>query len=199
MDAIKYHAITKDIPKQLVFDAGVLYRNFVSPSEPGEIVGATRGGSEFNFNPEIREVEVDGVPGPVKGFKRVVRIEATITINMLSLTKENLKHAIAGGVVEDGGEDFPDHEKITAKQIDDDSYLDNLTLVAKTGNGKPVIFMIENALSNDAWGVNTEDQNEANPAATFLAHFDPEKLEEVEDPMDAVPFAIYWPKGDPVI
>ena len=96
--SLKYHAITADTPKQIVFDAGVVYRNFVSPSEPGELIGATRGGSEFNLTLEQREIEADGVPGPLKGFKRIVRVEATLTVNMLALSLDNLKAAIAGGV-----------------------------------------------------------------------------------------------------
>jgi len=192
--SLKYHAITADTPKQIVFDAGVVYRNFVSPSEPGELIGATRGGSEFNLTLEQREIEADGVPGPLKGFKRIVRVEATLTVNMLALSLDNLKAAIAGGVSAAGGTDFPDHSVITGKQITDASYFDNLALVARTGSGKPAIFVIENALADGNLSISLSDQDEANPSVTFVAHFDPADLETNADPFEALPFKIYWPE-----
>lgn len=191
---MKYHGITADTPKQIVFDAGVVYRNFVSPSEPGDLLGATRGGSEFNLTLEQREIEADGVPGPLKGFKRIVRVEATLTVNMLSLSLDNLKHAIAGGVSEAGGVEFPDHSVITGAQITDSSYFDNLALVARTGSGKPAIFLIENALADGTLGISLTDQDEANPSVTFVGHFDPADLETNDDPFDNLPFKIYCPE-----
>ncbi len=190
---MKYHAITADTPKQIIFDAGVVYRNFVSPEEPGELLGATRGGSQFNLNLEQREIEADAVPGPVKGFKRLRWVEASVTVNMLSLTLDNLKAAIPGGVSEPGQNGFEGYDKVTAKQITDDSYLDNLALVARTGAGRPAILVIENALADGTLGISLVDDDESNPAVTFTAHFAPEVLETLDDPFDALPFGIYWP------
>lgn len=193
-EALKNHALTANLPESIIFDAGVLYKNFVSPAEPGEILGATRGGSEFNLNAETREVEVDGAPGPVKGLKRFVRIEPAITINLLSLTKKNLLMAIPGAKSTPGGEGFEDYDVITGGQITDESYFDNLTLVAKTGAGKPIIFMIENALADGALSISTTDQDESNPAITFNAHFDPAELASLSDLFANLPFRIYYPK-----
>lgn len=192
---LKYHAITADLPKNLIFDAGVLYKNFKSPSEPGEVLGATRGGSEFNLNAEIREIEADGVPGPVKGLKRVSRAEPSININLLALTMENLKMAIPGAKSSTAGEGFDDYDVITSGQITDDSYFENLALVARTGAGKPVIVIIENALADGDLSISFADNDEANPSITFAGHYDPAVLETQSDPIDNMPFKIYYPKA----
>lgn len=195
-EALKTHALTANLPESIIFDAGVLYKNFVSPAEPGDILGATRGGSEFNLNAEMREVEVDGAPGPVKGLKRFVRVEPAITINLLSLTKDNLLMAIPGAVDAAGGEDFEGYDVITSGQIKDEHYFDNIAMVARTGSGKPIIFVIENALADGNLSLSLADQDEANPSITFQAHFDPAKLESASDLMENLPFKIYYPKKE---
>lgn len=197
VDAMKYHALTANLPESIIFDAGVLYKNFVSPAEPGEILGATRGGSEFALNAEFREVEVDGAPGPVKGLKRLVRLEPAITMNLLSLTKENLQMAIPGATSTPGDEAFEDYDVITGGQIKDEHYFDNLALVARTGAGKPIIFVIENALADGNLSVGFADNDESNPAVTFGAHFDPAELENQNDLFENLPFKIYYPKATP--
>ncbi len=193
-DTLKHHALTADLPESIIFDAGVLYKNFVSPAEPGDRIGATRGGSEFTLNAEFRDIEVDGVPGPVKGLRRLVRVAPTMTINLLSLTKDNILLAIPGASAEAGKTDFTDYDVITGGQITDESYFDNLALVARTGSGKPVIFVIENALADGNLSLSFADQDEANPSITFQAHFDPADLESAEDLFENLPFKIYYPK-----
>jgi len=193
-EALKTHALTANLPESIIFDAGVLYKNFTDPTDPGTVLGATRGGSEFALNAEIREVEVDGAPGPVKGLKRYTRIAPTMTINLLSLTKDNLLLAIPGSAEEAGKTNFTDYDVITGGQITDESYFDNLALVARTGSGKPVIFVIENALADGNLSLSFADQDEANPSITFQAHFDPADLESAEDLFENLPFKIYYPK-----
>lgn len=193
-EALKTHALTANLPESIIFDAGVLYKNFVSPAEPGDRIGATRGGSEFALNAEFRDIEVDGVPGPVKGLRRLVRVAPTMTINLLSLTKDNILLAIPGASAEAGETDFTDYDVITGGQITDESYFDNLALVARTGSGKPVIFVIENALADGNLSLSFADQDEVNPSITFQAHFDPADLESAEDLFENLPFKVYYPK-----
>jgi len=189
----RFHAITAKTPEHLIFDAGVVYKNFVDLSNFGEEMGATRGGSEWNAGIEKRNIEVDGIPGPTKGFTRIVRVEPTMTINLLSLNSQNLKDSIPGAKLEDGEEGFENYKKLTIKQITDDDYIDNIALIARTGSGRMAIFVIENVLADGGFGISFVDQDESNPAVTFQAHFDPAKLEAVDDPMDAIPAYIIYP------
>jgi len=196
VDTLKHHALTADLPESIIFDAGVLYKNFKSPAEPGDILGATRGGSEFALNAECRDIEVDGVPGPVKGLRRLVRVAPTMTINLLSLTKDNLMMAIPGATSEAGGTGLEGYDVITGGQVTDEHYFDNIALVARTGSGKPVIFVIENALADGNLSISLADQDEANPSITFQAHFDPSALENQNDLFENLPFKIYYPKKE---
>ncbi|MBA7587176.1 hypothetical protein ES708_29194 [subsurface metagenome] len=59
-------------------------------------MGATRGGNEFNLNREIRDIEVDGVRGSVKGLRRRTVCRPQITCNLIELSLDNLIKAIAG-------------------------------------------------------------------------------------------------------
>jgi len=47
-------------------------------------------------------MEADGAKGPVKGMRRVEEVVATIRANMLELTAENLKRALAGAIYTGG-------------------------------------------------------------------------------------------------
>jgi len=83
-----------DTPDRIFVDAGAVYLNYGLPSE--RLLGATRGGNEFNLNREIRDIEVDGVRGSVKGLRRRVVCRPQITCNLIELSLDNLLKAIAG-------------------------------------------------------------------------------------------------------
>lgn len=81
-------------PDRIFVDAGAVYLNYGLPSE--RLLGATRGGNELNLNREIRDIEVDGVRGSVKGLRRRTVCRPQITCNLIELSLDNLLKAIAG-------------------------------------------------------------------------------------------------------
>lgn len=81
-------------PERIFVGAGAVYLNYGLSTE--RLLGATRGGNEWNLNREIRDVEVDGVKGPTKGLERVVVVRPQITCNLIELSLDNLLKAIAG-------------------------------------------------------------------------------------------------------
>jgi len=83
-----------DTPDRIFVDAGAVYLNYGLSSE--RLLGATRGGNEFNLNREIRDIEVDGVRGSVKGLRRRTVCRPQITCNLIELSLDNLLKAIAG-------------------------------------------------------------------------------------------------------
>jgi len=86
--------LNADTPGRIFVDAGAVYLNYGLPDE--RLLGATRGGNEFNLNREIRDIEVDGVRGSVKGLRRRTVCRPQITCNLIELSLDNLLKAIAG-------------------------------------------------------------------------------------------------------
>lgn len=92
------HGVSTDSADRILIDAGAIYFGFKSADNPGTLLGATRGGNSFELARTIRRMEADGAKGPVKGLKRLEEVVATIKANMLELTAENLRRAIAGAI-----------------------------------------------------------------------------------------------------
>lgn len=120
-------------PKRIFVDAGAVYLNYGLSDE--RLLGATRGGNEFNLNREIRDIEVDGVRGSVKGLRRRTVCRPQITCNLIELSLDNLLKAIAGA----------NQDESNYQEAIEGEYVD-------VGDNAQVIF----ALTNDLIVENTE-------------------------------------------
>jgi len=99
---VSKHGVSTDSPDRILIDSGALYFDFIDADSPGTLLGATRGGNSFELARTIRRMEADGARGPVKGLRRIEEVVATIKANMLELTAENLRRAIAGSIYSSG-------------------------------------------------------------------------------------------------
>ncbi len=93
--------VSSSTPERIIIDAGAVYIDYGLGTQ--RLLGATRGGNEFNTNRVARNIEVDGPKGPVKGMKRVSEVGPQITANLIELSVENLIAAIAGANQSDRG------------------------------------------------------------------------------------------------
>lgn len=175
----KYHGVTTETVKRLFLDAGAVYLNYGETEE--RLLGATNDGNTFTIEQDVREIEVDGARGPVKGLRRIIEVRAQIVANLLELTAENLKTALAGSTMED----YPDgeektHDKISRKlTIADTDYIGNVALVGEiSGSQEPVICIIKNALVDGNFNIDTADKEEAGLEVTFTGHFDPADMDD---------------------
>lgn len=100
--AVAKHGVTTDSPDRIMVDAGAVYLGFLDATNPGTLLGATRGGNSFELARIIRQMQADGAKGPVKGLRRVEEVVATIKANMLELTAGNLRRAIADAIYSSG-------------------------------------------------------------------------------------------------
>jgi hypothetical protein len=91
--------LNANTPDRIMVDAGAIYLNYGLTTE--RLLGATRGGNEFNLNRTVRDVEVDGVMGSTKGLRRVVEVRPQLTCNLIELSLDNLLKAIAGASSEE--------------------------------------------------------------------------------------------------
>lgn len=169
--------LDKKIPAEalegIVIDAGIVIKNY---EENGQTtIGITRGGSTFNVEPEWKDIERDGNRGPEKGLKRLINLLATLSVNMMNLSPENIKDAIAVADVE-GDEVKP---KLT---LEDSDYLSNITIIGEKLGGGFIQVTLYNALSTEGIEISFEDKEESVVETTFTAHFDP-----IEDDTEGAP------------
>jgi hypothetical protein len=174
--------IRTETVKNLILDAGVVYVNYGLADE--RILGATQGGNTFVVEREIKEIEVDGAKGKVKGLRRIITENAMLTTNLREMSASNIKLALAGStstdvMAADGVTKTHDSIK-SSGDISDADYLDNVALVAKvSGSNENVIIIVENALSDGGLTLNLEDKEENTTEVQFSAHYDPANLADV--------------------
>lgn len=164
--------------------------DFDSAVAAGKLLGATRGGGNFNAVPTLRQVEVDGVKGAAKGLEVIDAWDVNMTTNLLEVTVESLKTSLASA----NTEAVPGYTKITANNyISLADYIDNITwLGTLSGSSEPVIIQIYNALNTNGLGITTQDKNEVVTALTLRGHYE-------DDDLDSPPFAIFYPDDIGVI
>ncbi|MDD4919045.1 MAG: hypothetical protein PHE72_14710 [candidate division Zixibacteria bacterium] len=165
------NGLSSDTSSRILIDAGAIYTGFVDEDNPGICVGATRGGSRFTIEREIREIPVDGVMGPTKGLRRRNRDVATIEIYTMEMFPNNAQRFIAGADVDDSD---PDYSIITGGPVEDADFLDNIAVVGTVhGNDLPFIGIITNALPESPMTIPLAPNDEAVIAAKWTGHFDP--------------------------
>jgi hypothetical protein len=185
----RQHGVTSNTYKKFVIDSGAVYINY---GESGQaLLGATRGGNTFTIETEYREMPADGAKGPVKGSRRITRVDASLTVNLLEMSATNIERILTGSAVAD----YPvapgvkTHDSITRTlQVADADYFTNIALVGEvTGNSTyPAVFLLKNAISDGNFEIALTDAEEGVLAITFKAHFLPST-------MDSEPWEIRFP------
>jgi hypothetical protein len=189
---LKTTGYTANSPLHYLLDAGAVYKNLVydelTGDFTGEVLGATSGGNEFALAQETRVIEVDGLKGNGKGNTVIDSEVPTLTVNLKELTAQNIALALAGGNVDTSDTNY---DIITSKgKIELSDYLQNIAFVGRlSGSTKPVVIVIDNALSLEGLTITTADKAEAVVPVVFTGHYDENSVEAGE-----APFRIYWPK-----
>lgn len=190
--AVSTVGVTQNTPQRMLLDAGAIYKNLtyddLTGEFTGELLGATSGGNEFVVEIEQRAPEIDGVKSRIKGLKFVNSHEAHLVVNLKEITAQNIKLAIGPADVDESDENF---DIVTGRtSIQDGDYLDNIAFVGRlSGNDKPVVIQLQNALSAEGFSLTAEDDNEAVIPITFHAHA---SFEDAQAGKSA--YVIYYPK-----
>lgn len=181
------HGIRASTYENMLFGPGKAYYNgsmtaLTNPAEldrvnaallAAQTVGATRGGMSFSVTPEMRQIEVDGQRGAIKGSQVKDSEDAMLTVNFLEMTALNILRAVPGSTAEKYNDDFI---HITGGELVLASYIDNIMITTIHGMGArlfPTLIVIENGLATEGLEVALEDKNEAAPEVQFKAHYDP--------------------------
>lgn len=176
--------VTTETSKRMILDAGAVYVNYGEVDE--RLLGATREGSTFVVEQDIREIEIDGLRGPTKGFRRVIEEHVRLTVNLLEMTIENLELALVGSSSTSDGT----HDVLTRSLLMSDiSYVTNIAIVAdySDGSGNPVIIIVKNPLMDGELNLSMTDREESATELQFTGHFDPAVS------LDESPFEIRLP------
>ena len=86
------HGVSSSTPTRIALGPGKVYVDFGRSTEAE--MGAMLGGGEFRLNRGLHHVQPDGAKGKVKGLTFVDTVEATLTLNLLETTKDNLVRCI---------------------------------------------------------------------------------------------------------
>lgn len=186
--ALQKHGITEGTPSELMFKAGVVYKNlkFSGADWSGEVLGATSGGSKFSLIEEFADAEVDGALVKVKGLKVKVGETGTLETNVTEFKEDVIKaalHLVAGTKTADGYTSYT-----TKGLISDSDYLENIAFVGELTSGKQIIFILPNAFCTSGMEIEPKDKEQAVFALTFEAHAD------ISGDLDHLPVEIYYPE-----
>lgn len=174
--------------KNLLLDAGAVYKNFDKINYTGTLIGATQGGNQFRAVPNMRNIPIDGVKSEyVRGLTVIDSWEVSLTTNLLEVTRETLKLAL--GAIEEASTADGKYYSIKGKQyLYDNDYLDNVAYVGKiSGSKQPVIVIVKNAMNHGGLEISMEDASEGVLPVTLHGHQDSSDL-------DNPPFEILYPK-----
>jgi hypothetical protein len=180
--AVAKHGVTSNTPDRLLLDAGAIYTGFTSVASPGTLLGATKGGAVFEVKRNIRDVRPDGAKGPVKGFRRIEDVVATLKVTLLEITEANLLLALPGAAAVS--------HVITGAEIDDSDYISKVALVATISGfdmtAKPIILELSNVLVTSPLSIKTGPNDETTIELTFEAHYS-------DSDLDTEPWSITYP------
>lgn len=181
--------------------AGAYFKNFIvgvdtyeTARTDGKLLGATQGGGEFKAAAEIRQIEIDGLPGKAKGAEIIDSWEVSLGMTFIETTPETL--ALSLGAADIDTTTNGTYNIIQGRNAFEDSdYIDNITYIGTlTGSDEPIIVQVFNALSTDGLNIKVEDKKEGTIPVTVFGHYE----DNGDGSLDAPPFKIYYPKGSNV-
>jgi hypothetical protein len=183
----KYNGITDKTYERFVIDAGEVRLGYVDESERGTNLGATRGGSTFTVEQELRDMPVDGAKGPVKGGKRLTKVTASMEVNFIEFSPALIARALPGATTE-SVQQATYIEIKRALQVALTDYADSIALIGEvSGSQRPFIGILQDVLADGNFEISAQDNDESALKIKFVAHFDP-------DHMDAEPWVIRFPQ-----
>lgn len=192
-----YNGITSKTPQHLQLDAGAFFKNFnvgedtyATAKAAGKCLGATQGGGTFTAKPTLRNIEVDGAVGRVKGLTDIETWEVSLSATLLEVTVESLMLSLAGATAEKGTP--TGYTAIKGKSgIADSDYIENITWIGSvTGSADPIIIQLENGLNEDGLAFDAAPKSEGKIKITFYSY---NNLEDFETDTVSPAFAIYLP------
>ena len=190
LENIKKHGITSGALKNLVFRSGVAYKNLEYDTQAktwkGLPLGATSGGSGFNYEPSYSDIALDGATVKVKGLTRKTGEKGTIKLTLAEFTEGRIVEAMH--LEKDTTKVVEGYVAYKTKtDINDDDYLKNVAFVGYLTSGLKVIVIMENAICMGALELAPKD----NELATFELTYEC-TADITQEDLDHLPVFIYY-------
>ena len=165
-------------------DAAALEDGVLAALEEGtNIIGATIGGGTFSAEPEIRQIEADGMRYPIIGSTVNDMWSVHLTGTMKEITPENFKRCLISC---DMDTSKPNVTVLTVRtDIEPGDYIPRLCWVGDTSKGF-VLIELDNALNLAGASFTFTDKGEGSIPFDFQGH-----VSDL-DKMDKAPFRIYF-------
>ncbi|WP_010249226.1 hypothetical protein [Acetivibrio cellulolyticus] len=156
--------------ENVVLDAGVIYINYGLTDE--RVLAPCREGIVFVVEQEFKDIEYDGQRGKTKGMRRIISENASITANVMDLSQENIKLALAGSNMDGTTKAITNG----TGEIASADYLANITAVGLNMKGEYKVITLYNAMADNGLNIEMNDKEEASIELQFSAHYDPTNL-----------------------
>lgn len=171
--------VTAQTWANLIIDVGVVYANYGEVSE--RIIGATNGGVSFGWEEfTVRQPEIDGLKGHIKGATRITRAIPQMTVNLVEWTKENVAMVLPAHTATTSGTGADQIVTYTrdTRLIPEADYLDNVAIVGTRSDGEEVIVLVKNALVTSGVTIPMNPDSESTVEIVFVGHYDSTTPEE---------------------
>lgn len=148
-----------------------------------KLIGATIGGGSFTAEPQIRQIEADGMRYPIIGSTVNDMWSVHLTGTMKEITPENFKRCLISC---DMDTSKPNVTVLTVRtDIEEKDYIPRLCWVGDTSKGF-VLIELDNALNLSGASFTFTDKGEGSIPFDFQGH-----VSDL-DKMDKAPFRIYF-------
>ena len=162
--------ITKEQIENIQLDHGIMFKNY--GLETQALIAPVRGGTNFKVERTYRNIEFDGARGKTKGLKTIDDENATLTVKTLNASLETFADKLPGAKIT-RDEVTNKITKIEATKIgiiDEDEYIENITVFAQKIGGQYVKITITNALDEKGLDFSAVQKAEGEIELVYSAH-----------------------------
>lgn len=137
--SIGVESVAAPLQSDIVLAMGKIYVNYTNAG--GTEYGAINSGT-FSVKREVKNIEVAGQLGRIKGLNRKVEIVPSLKLDALAVNYTNFVYGAGMTATDEGAY----HKVVENVEIADTDYLTDITFVGNTHAGKGVIIIVYNAL-----------------------------------------------------
>lgn len=168
--------------------------------DSGVPFGATDDGLEFEYAPDFEEDTYAGVPGNVRGGRKLTSAEISMGGSFTSITEENVKMFVPNmeseewSVGAEGTETQIGNILTPRSYLLDADYIDSIaTIGERKGTNLPIVVIIYNAMNAESFSLSLNgDETRSNTDVSFMASYGANTWDQATGTF-RMPLRIYLP------